>query len=185
MKYDKQVDAEDTLRSRESDAAEQEDDKVCKLSDDLERATNATSDDGNRTPEPSETMTKLGRLDLSAPSNREKAKEESALIKFEGANRQAPITHSMGLWWCVVQGLTRGAMYSGQKVAQDVTSAQLSHIVLIRSAIVVLGAYVYGKRDGVDFSVQRFRDLPIHIQKSVFARAFYGFAAILSAMIAI
>ena len=34
---------------------------------------------------------------------------------------QMPITHCCGLVWCILQGLTRGAMYSGQKVAHEVT----------------------------------------------------------------
>lgn len=186
MKYDKQVDFEDTERSRMSDVTEGDTAKDGKVSDEMERATNATSDDGSTTPSSlSGKRSRLAALELTVPDKAEKGEEASALINFEGANRQAPITHAVGLWWCVAQGLTRGAMYAGQKVAHDLTSAQLSHIVLIRSVMVVLGAYVYGKRDGVDFSIQRFRDLPGHMQKSVFVRSLYGFAAVLCAMIAV
>ena len=107
------------------------------------------------------------------------------MIQFEAKNLQAPISHNVGLCWCIVQGLSRGAMYSGQKIAQDVTAVRLSHVVLIRSTMMILGAYVYGKRDGVDFSLSRFRDFPSHIQKSLFLRSCYGFGAVLAAMIAI
>ena len=91
----------------------------------------------------------------------------------------------MGLFWCVVQGLTRGAMYSGQKVAQNVTHVKLANIILIRSFIIILGAYIYGKRDGVDFSPSSFMNLPSRIKNSIFWRSFYGYGAIVAAMAAI
>lgn len=56
---------------------------------------------------------------------------------------------------------------------------------LIRSAIIILGAYIYGKRDGVNFSISKVRSFPHRMQKSLFIRSFHGFGAILAAMIAI
>jgi len=62
------------------------------------------------------------------------------------------MSHAVGLLWCTIQGLSRGAMYSGQKIAQEKTGVDLSHIVMLRSLYIMLGAYLYGKWDGVDFS---------------------------------
>ena len=61
------------------------------------------------------------------------------------------MSHRVGLMWCVIQGLTRGAMYSGQKVSHHITNVHVKHVVLIRSMIIILGAYIYGKKDGVNF----------------------------------
>ena len=76
-------------------------------------------------------------------------------------------------------------MYSGQKVAHHVTNVHVKHVVLIRSIIIILGAYIYGKKDGVNFGYSTIRQFPYHIQKSLFWRSFYGYGAILGAMIAI
>ena len=76
-------------------------------------------------------------------------------------------------------------MYSGQKVAHKETNVAVKYIVLIRSAVIILGAYIYGKSDGVNFSWSTIRQFPYHVQKSLFLRSFYGFAAIAGAMIAI
>lgn len=73
------------------------------------------------------------------------------------------MSHRMGLFWCVIQGLTRGAMYSGQKVAHKETNVAVKYIVLIRSAVIILGAYIYGKKDGVNFSIATIRQFPAHI----------------------
>jgi len=43
-------------------------------------------------------------------------------------------------------------MYSGQKLAHYLTDVQVSHVLLIRSIMVMLGAYIFGKIEGVDFS---------------------------------
>ena len=75
----------------------------------------------------------------------------SSKLLLKKKEQQAPMSHRMGLVWCVIQGLTRGIMYSGQKVAHDMTKVEVKHIILIRSLIIVIGAYFYGKKDGVDF----------------------------------
>lgn len=48
-------------------------------------------------------------------------------------------------------------MYSGQKVAHDLTNVKVKHVVLIRSIIIIIGAYIYGKKDGVDFGLSTIR----------------------------
>ena len=48
-------------------------------------------------------------------------------------------------------------------MAHDQTNVQLAHIFLIRSMIIMLGAYVYGKRDSVNFSLSRVREFPIRM----------------------
>lgn len=68
-------------------------------------------------------------------------------------NKMVKISHTVGLFWCIIQGLTRGAMYSGQKIAMDATKVDLAHIILIRSLYIMLGAYCYGKISGADFSI--------------------------------
>lgn len=67
------------------------------------------------------------------------------------------MTHRFGLIWCIIQGLTRGIMYSGQKVAHQLTNVEVKHIVLIRSIMIIIGAYIYGKKDGVNFGLSTIR----------------------------
>ena len=38
---------------------------------------------------------------------------EDAISRNSNEMNQKPITPLMGLLWCVIQGLTRGSMYSG------------------------------------------------------------------------
>lgn len=84
-----------------------------------------------------------------------------------------------------MQGLTRGAMYSGQKMAHEITGVKLSHIVLIRSLFIMFGAQIYAWKDGKDTSLSKVYQLPIELKTSLFWRSFYGYGAIVAAMIAI
>ena len=111
--------------------------------------------------------------------------DKSEEIEVDAHYKQAAISHSVGLFWCVMQGLTRGAMYSGQTVAQEETKVKLEHILTIRSAFIILGAYVYGKKDGINFTPQMFFSFDKEIQASLFWRSFWGYGSIVSAMAAL
>ena len=91
----------------------------------------------------------------------------------------------MGLFFCVMQGITRGCMYSGQKMAQEGTEVKLEHILTIRSAFIIVGAYFYGKKDGIDFSPKMFLSFDSTLQASLFWRSLWGYGSIVSAMAAI
>lgn len=84
-----------------------------------------------------------------------------------------------------MQGFTRGGMYSGQKMAHEITGVKLSHIVLIRSLFIMLGAQIYAWKDGKDTSLSAVLRLPANLKTSLFWRSFYGYGAIVAAMIAI
>ena len=56
-----------------------------------------------------------------------------------------------GLFWCVVFGITRSGISSGTKLAQAMTHVSLSDVLLVRSFCLMIGAFVYGKYDGISF----------------------------------
>lgn len=76
-------------------------------------------------------------------------------------------------------------MYSGQKMAHEITGVKISHIILIRSLFIMLGAQIYAWYDGKDTSVLKVLQLRSDLKKSLFMRSFYGYAAIVAAMVAI
>lgn len=76
-------------------------------------------------------------------------------------------------------------MYSGQKIAHEVTGVQISHIIFFRSLFIMIGAQIYAWKDGKDTSPFKVLQLPYRLKRSLFWRSFYGFGAILAAMIAI
>jgi len=49
----------------------------------------------------------------------------------------------------------------------------------------MLGAYIYGRIDGVDMGFKVFANFDLKTQKSLFLRSLYGYGAIVAAMIAI
>ena len=53
--------------------------------------------------------------DTDAPKESGRSLKESARSTASDAVK---MTHTVGLIWCTVQGLSRGCMYSGQKIAQ-------------------------------------------------------------------
>lgn len=70
-------------------------------------------------------------------------------------------------------------------MAHEATGVKLSHIVLIRSLFIMLGAQIYAWKDGKSTSITKVYELPSHLKKSLFLRSFYGYGAIVAAMIAI
>jgi len=70
-------------------------------------------------------------------------------------------------------------------MAHEATDVRLSHIVLIRSLFIMLGAQIYAWKDGKSTSLVKVYELPIHLKKSLFLRSLYGYASIVAAMIAI
>jgi len=70
-------------------------------------------------------------------------------------------------------------------VAQEKTKVDLVYILLIRSLFIILGGYMYGKRDGVDFTPALWNSFSTKIQSSLFWRSFYGYGSIVSAMLSI
>ena len=55
-----------------------------------------------------------GNMGGTASAGQQSDGESSVRDKAQG---QPPVTFFMGLVFCIIQGLTRGAMYTGQKIA--------------------------------------------------------------------
>jgi len=123
---------------------------------------------------------------MSTNNNQNESIEENNKSSARSISSNAvKMSHTVGLIWCTVQGLSRGCMYSGQKIAQEATNVDLSHIVMLRSLYIMLGAYLYGKWDGVDFSPSVYIGYEYKIQKLLFLRSLYGYLAIVCAMVSI
>ena len=87
--------------------------------------------------------------------------------------------------WCTVFGLSRGGMYTGSKFAQELTHVKLTYVVIIRSIFLMIGAYVYGKNDGVTFGIDTFMSFPPIVRSSLIKRSLYGFGSIVVTFMAI
>lgn len=111
--------------------------------------------------------------------------EEEIMSKIDKKFHQEPISHIQGLIWCLIFGLSRGGMYAGSKFAQVLTHVQLHHVLLIRSIFLMIGAYIYGKYDGVDFGYASFMNFPDKVKWSLFKRSMYGFGSIIATFMAI
>lgn len=84
-----------------------------------------------------------------------------------------------GLWWSLVTGLCRGAMYVTQKLASEHSALDSAHLMFVRSITTMVFAMIYGRcSDNISFSWERFRSFNMKIQWSLFARAFFGCLAI-------
>lgn len=44
-------------------------------------------------------------------------------------------------------------MYTGQKIAHDITGVQITHIIFFRSLFIMIGAQIYAWKDGKDTSL--------------------------------
>lgn len=85
----------------------------------------------------------------------------------------------MGLFWCLIFGLTRGGMYASTKISQDLTGVKTTHIVLIRSIFTTVAAYIYGKVDEVNFGFEAQSKLPKTCIVSLVKRSVFGYAEML------
>ena len=65
------------------------------------------------------------------------------------------------------------------------THVKLHHVLLIRSLFLMIGAYIYGKYDGVDFGYSSFKEFPDKVKWSLFKRSMYGFGSIIATFLAI
>ena len=62
---------------------------------------------------------------------------------------------------------------------------KVHHVVLIRSIVLILGAYIYGRKDGVDFSPSKFFKLSKEVRDSLLWRSIYGYGSIVTTLVAI
>ena len=49
----------------------------------------------------------------------------------------------------------------------------------------MIGAYIYGKYDGVDFGYTSFKNFPDKVKWSLFKRSMYGYGSIIATLMAI
>ena len=49
----------------------------------------------------------------------------------------------------------------------------------------MIGAYIYGKKDGVDFSIEAFYQMPKNVRTSLFWRSMYGYGSVICTLAAI
>ena len=91
----------------------------------------------------------------------------------------------MGLVWCVVFGVCRGGMYASTKISQDLTAVKTTHILLIRSIFTLVGAYIYGKLDNVNFGFAAQSKMPRSVVYSLIKRSVFGYLAMLCTFLSI
>ena len=88
---------------------------------------------------------------MTLASGGRSAEELEVMAKVDERLHSKEITHTKGLFWCVVFGITRSGITSGTKLAEAMTHVSLYHVLLVRSFCLMFGAFVYGKYDGISF----------------------------------